>query len=96
MSWYLQLNLSMSELSLDIVLFVIGQLNLAGPYAVRSSSILANCCKVCHTISESFWSMYILNKTLFVEDQMYHSQYYALHYSGGIIDSIIDSLQIAD
>nr|GMD56841.1 uncharacterized protein LOC109189108 isoform X1 [Ipomoea batatas] len=41
-----EFNLSISELSLDIVLFVIGQLNLAGPYAVRSSSILANCCKI--------------------------------------------------
>lgn len=40
--------------------------------------------------------MYILNKKLFVEDQTYHSQYYALHYSGVIIDSLIDSLQIAD
>ncbi|KAG8384490.1 hypothetical protein BUALT_Bualt04G0123100 [Buddleja alternifolia] len=36
----------MSELSLDILLFVIGQLDLAGPYAVKSSAVLANCCKV--------------------------------------------------
>ncbi|CAA3031419.1 Hypothetical predicted protein [Olea europaea subsp. europaea] len=41
---------SMNELSLDIILFVIGKLNLAGPYAVRSSVVLANCCKVCKTI----------------------------------------------
>nr|XP_043638642.1 uncharacterized protein LOC122609764 isoform X2 [Erigeron canadensis] len=34
------------ELALDILLFVIGNLNLAGPYAVQSSVILANCCKV--------------------------------------------------
>lgn len=34
------------ELSLDILLFVIGKLNLAGPYAIQSSVILANCCKV--------------------------------------------------
>ncbi|KAL0343600.1 UNVERIFIED_CONTAM: hypothetical protein Sangu_1247400 [Sesamum angustifolium] len=36
----------LSELSLDILLFVIGKLDLAGPYAVKSSAILANCCKV--------------------------------------------------
>ncbi|KAK4393366.1 hypothetical protein Sango_1807400 [Sesamum angolense] len=35
----------LSELSLDILLFVIGKLDLAGPYAVKSSAILANCCK---------------------------------------------------
>ncbi|WOH10040.1 hypothetical protein DCAR_0729501 [Daucus carota subsp. sativus] len=41
-----QLDISMTELSLDILLFVIGELNLAGPFAVKSSVILANCCKV--------------------------------------------------
>ncbi|RAL40781.1 hypothetical protein DM860_008479 [Cuscuta australis] len=41
-----ELNLSMCEAALDIILFVIGQLNLAGPYAVKSSNILANCCKI--------------------------------------------------
>ncbi|KVI02632.1 Vacuolar protein sorting-associated protein 13 domain-containing protein [Cynara cardunculus var. scolymus] len=37
---------SVMELSLDILLFVIGKLNLAGPYAIQSSLLLANCCKV--------------------------------------------------
>ncbi|KAH0971337.1 hypothetical protein GBA52_023493 [Prunus armeniaca] len=41
-----ELNISLSELSLDILLFVIGKLNLAGPYSVRSNKIWANCCKV--------------------------------------------------
>nr|XP_027078658.1 uncharacterized protein LOC113701943 [Coffea arabica] len=41
-----ELNISISELSLDVLLFVIGNLKLAGPFAVRSSMILANCCKV--------------------------------------------------
>ncbi|KAL3526718.1 hypothetical protein ACH5RR_011374 [Cinchona calisaya] len=41
-----ELNISLSELSLDILLFMIGKLKLAGPFAVRSSVILANCCKV--------------------------------------------------
>ncbi|MCD7448865.1 hypothetical protein HAX54_046959 [Datura stramonium] len=41
-----ELNMTITELSLDIILFVIGELNLAGPYAVRISTILANCCKV--------------------------------------------------
>ncbi|XP_048335348.2 uncharacterized protein LOC107424724 isoform X3 [Ziziphus jujuba] len=41
-----ELNISLSELSLDTLLFVIGNLNLAGPYSLKSSMILANCCKV--------------------------------------------------
>lgn len=41
-----ELSMTITELSLDIILFVIGELNLAGPYAVRVSTILANCCKV--------------------------------------------------
>ncbi|XP_055802836.1 uncharacterized protein LOC129872026 isoform X2 [Solanum dulcamara] len=41
-----ELSMIITELSLDIILFVIGELNLAGPYAVRVSTILANCCKV--------------------------------------------------
>ncbi|KAL8476053.1 hypothetical protein ACS0TY_028647 [Phlomoides rotata] len=36
----------LSELSLDVLLFVIGKLDLAGPFAVKSSLVLANCCKV--------------------------------------------------
>ncbi|GAY42809.1 hypothetical protein CUMW_069730 [Citrus unshiu] len=36
----------LTELSLDILLFVVGKLDLAGPYLIRSSHILANCCKV--------------------------------------------------
>ncbi|KAL5752815.1 hypothetical protein ACOSQ2_023322 [Xanthoceras sorbifolium] len=41
-----ELEIFLTELSLDILLFVIGKLNLAGPYLIRSSRILANCCKV--------------------------------------------------
>ncbi|KAL8200609.1 hypothetical protein R6Q57_011948 [Mikania cordata] len=41
-----EFRVSMIELSLDILLFVIGKLNLAGPFAIQSSVILANCCKV--------------------------------------------------
>ncbi|XP_057499975.1 uncharacterized protein LOC130784197 isoform X3 [Actinidia eriantha] len=41
-----EFRISLTELSLDILLFVIGQLNLAGPYAIKTSKILANCCKV--------------------------------------------------
>ncbi|XP_058010533.1 uncharacterized protein LOC110658088 isoform X2 [Hevea brasiliensis] len=40
------LDISLTELSLDILLFVIGELKLAGPFSVRNSIILANCCKV--------------------------------------------------
>ncbi|CAI9110059.1 OLC1v1010021C1 [Oldenlandia corymbosa var. corymbosa] len=41
-----ELNISLSELSLDVLLFVIGKLKLAGPFAVRSNVIFANCCKI--------------------------------------------------
>ncbi|KAK7251111.1 hypothetical protein RIF29_34030 [Crotalaria pallida] len=41
-----QLDISLSENSLDVLLFMIGKLNLSGPYSLRSSVILANCCKV--------------------------------------------------
>ncbi|XP_062001830.1 uncharacterized protein LOC133719495 isoform X1 [Rosa rugosa] len=41
-----ELNISLSELSLDILLFTVGKLNLAGPFSVKSTKIWANCCKV--------------------------------------------------
>ncbi|CAN1225139.1 hypothetical protein LINGRAPRIM_LOCUS954 [Linum grandiflorum] len=41
-----EVHISLSELALDVLLFVIGKLNLAGPFSVRSSKILSNCCKV--------------------------------------------------
>ncbi|GMH25239.1 hypothetical protein Nepgr_027082 [Nepenthes gracilis] len=41
-----ELDILLTELSLDILLYVIGKLDLAGPFAVKSSAILANCCKV--------------------------------------------------
>ncbi|XP_020537290.1 uncharacterized protein LOC105639629 isoform X2 [Jatropha curcas] len=39
-------DISLTEVSLDILLLVIGELNLAGPFSVRNSLISANCCKV--------------------------------------------------
>ncbi|KAL9265650.1 Intermembrane lipid transfer protein VPS13-like protein [Drosera capensis] len=41
-----EIDVSLTELSLDILLFVIGKLDVAGPFDVKSSSILANSCKV--------------------------------------------------
>ncbi|XP_038880803.1 uncharacterized protein LOC120072502 isoform X2 [Benincasa hispida] len=41
-----ELDISLNETSLDVILFVIGKLDLAGPYVVRSSIIRPNCCKV--------------------------------------------------
>ncbi|XP_039010299.1 uncharacterized protein LOC120139014 [Hibiscus syriacus] len=41
-----ELEISLNELSLDILLFMIGKLNLAGPFSLRNSMILGNCCKV--------------------------------------------------
>ncbi|EPS71292.1 hypothetical protein M569_03462, partial [Genlisea aurea] len=41
-----EVSVFLTQLSLDILLFVIGKLDLAGPYAVKSSAVLGNCCKV--------------------------------------------------
>ncbi|CAN1331486.1 hypothetical protein LINPERPRIM_LOCUS35341 [Linum perenne] len=41
-----EVHISLSELALDVLLFMIGKLDLAGPFSVRSSKILSNCCKV--------------------------------------------------
>ncbi|XXG49285.1 hypothetical protein AAC387_Pa02g3508 [Persea americana] len=41
-----RVDLSLTQISLDILLFLAGKLDLAGPYAVKSSMIFANCCKV--------------------------------------------------
>jgi hypothetical protein len=41
-----QLDISLNENSLDVLLFMIGELKLSGPYSLQSSVILANFCKV--------------------------------------------------
>ncbi|KAJ0963386.1 hypothetical protein J5N97_028508 [Dioscorea zingiberensis] len=41
-----QVAIHLTTLSLDILLYSMGKLNLAGPYAIRSSIIFGNCCKV--------------------------------------------------
>ncbi|KAF9604152.1 hypothetical protein IFM89_002827 [Coptis chinensis] len=41
-----QVDVSLNELSLDVLLFVVGKLGIAGPFAIRSSSIFTNCCKI--------------------------------------------------
>ncbi|XP_054810227.1 uncharacterized protein LOC129311789 isoform X2 [Prosopis cineraria] len=41
-----ELNICLCEISLDVLLFMIGKLNLSGPYSLRSSMVLANYCKV--------------------------------------------------
>ncbi|KAH1151426.1 hypothetical protein GYH30_045099 [Glycine max] len=40
-----EMDVYLNENSLDVLLFVIGILNLSGPYSLRSSIIQANCCK---------------------------------------------------
>ncbi|XP_047313344.1 LOW QUALITY PROTEIN: uncharacterized protein LOC124916644 [Impatiens glandulifera] len=40
------LGISITELSLDILLFVIGKLKLSGPYSIKTSMVFSNCCKV--------------------------------------------------
>ncbi|XP_010680975.2 uncharacterized protein LOC104896009 isoform X2 [Beta vulgaris subsp. vulgaris] len=41
-----ELDLSLTELLLDKLLYVVGKLDLAGPFDVRKSAVLVNCCKV--------------------------------------------------
>lgn len=41
-----QVDISLTEISLDVLLYLVGKLDIAGPYAVRSSMIFTNCCKV--------------------------------------------------
>nr|XP_010908092.2 uncharacterized protein LOC105034577 isoform X2 [Elaeis guineensis] len=41
-----QVDISLTELSLDVLLYLLGKLNIAGPFAVRSSMIFTNCCKL--------------------------------------------------
>ncbi|KAL5225980.1 hypothetical protein ABZP36_012619 [Zizania latifolia] len=41
-----QADIFINELSVDILLYVAGKLNLMSPYAVKSSAIFPNCCKI--------------------------------------------------
>ncbi|KAJ4788105.1 hypothetical protein LUZ62_039351 [Rhynchospora pubera] len=41
-----QMNLCINELSVDILLYLAGKLDLFGPYAVRQSAIFPNSCKI--------------------------------------------------
>lgn len=41
-----QVDLFVREPSLDICLFLVGELNLGGPYTIKHSPVTANCCKV--------------------------------------------------
>ncbi|XP_062202518.1 uncharacterized protein LOC133904893 isoform X2 [Phragmites australis] len=41
-----QVDIFINELSVDILLYLAGKLDLMGPYAVRSSAIFPNCCKI--------------------------------------------------
>ncbi|TVT99078.1 hypothetical protein EJB05_55577, partial [Eragrostis curvula] len=41
-----QVDIFINELSFDILLYLAGKLDLMGPYAVKSSAIFPNCCKI--------------------------------------------------
>uniref|UniRef100_A0A0E0BUQ7 Vacuolar protein sorting-associated protein 13 VPS13 adaptor binding domain-containing protein n=1 Tax=Oryza glumipatula TaxID=40148 RepID=A0A0E0BUQ7_9ORYZ len=41
-----QVDIFVNELSIDILLYVAGKLNVMGPYAVKSSAVFPNCCKI--------------------------------------------------
>ncbi|XP_031479491.1 uncharacterized protein LOC116250167 isoform X3 [Nymphaea colorata] len=41
-----KIEVSLCQFSLDVILFLIGKLGLAGPYIVRHAIVLGNCCKV--------------------------------------------------
>ncbi|KAG0467235.1 hypothetical protein HPP92_018815 [Vanilla planifolia] len=40
-----QVDILLSEISLDVLLYFVGKLDLAGPYVVRQAVIFPNCCK---------------------------------------------------
>ncbi|XP_048232851.1 uncharacterized protein LOC8260571 isoform X2 [Ricinus communis] len=54
----------LTELSLDILLFMIGELKLAGPFSVKNSMILANCCKVENQTSLNLLCHFYDNKSV--------------------------------
>uniref|UniRef100_A0ACD6A2G5 Uncharacterized protein n=1 Tax=Avena sativa TaxID=4498 RepID=A0ACD6A2G5_AVESA len=41
-----QVDIFINELSVDVLLYLVGKLDLMGPYAVRNSAIFPNCCKI--------------------------------------------------
>ncbi|CAH8305702.1 unnamed protein product [Eruca vesicaria subsp. sativa] len=41
-----KLEVFVTELSLDMLLYMLGKLEVAGPFSVKTSVILANCCKI--------------------------------------------------
>ncbi|XP_056697041.1 uncharacterized protein [Spinacia oleracea] len=41
-----ELDLSLTEILLDMLLFVVGKLDLAGPFSVKNTAASVNCCKV--------------------------------------------------
>ncbi|CAN7110576.1 unnamed protein product [Brassica rapa subsp. narinosa] len=41
-----KLEVFVTELSLDMLLFMLGKLEVAGPFSVKTSVILSNCCKI--------------------------------------------------
>ncbi|XP_030975279.1 uncharacterized protein LOC115995020 isoform X1 [Quercus lobata] len=59
-----EFNISLTELSLDKLLFVLGKLDLAGPFSLRSSMILDNCCKVENHIGLSLLCHFSNNQSL--------------------------------
>lgn len=65
-----QLEVLLTELSLDMLLFVIGKLEFAGPFSVKTSVILANCCKVIVSLIsvQCFYSF----RTFFLDRQLFY------------------------
>lgn len=61
--FYLQVDLSLNQISLDVLLFLAGKLDLAGPYAIKSSMIFANCCKVSFLLP---FFLLVYNKQLYI------------------------------
>ncbi|XP_048138871.1 uncharacterized protein LOC115740159 isoform X2 [Rhodamnia argentea] len=59
-----ELNLSLTELSLDVLLFVVGELNIGGPYTVRTALVLSNLCKVENQTGANVLCQFYGNHTL--------------------------------
>lgn len=61
-----EVNFSVSELSLDILLFVIGELDIAGPYAVKKPVVSTNFGKVVNQSGMTLLCQFYDNEKLFI------------------------------
>ncbi|KAJ6288558.1 hypothetical protein OIU76_024527 [Salix suchowensis] len=85
-----ELDISLNELSLDVLLFVIGKLQLAGPFSLRSSMILSNCCKVENQTGLSLICHFYNNKSVTIARKQSASVLFKLSDLGSFDTSSLD------